>query len=113
MKDLQELKKFPNDPSREQDVTKLYIDPNVIENNVAFRGDAQGFAEQVRVSPAHQRDDYILRTHGKEILEEFKNADFAKQDDIIYRELMLRNLERLTGVGEGSGLIKKKVISII
>ena len=102
------VEKFPNDPSREQDVTKLYIDPSVIENNVAFRGDAQGFAEQVRVSPAHQRDDYILRTHGKEILEEFKNADFAKQDDIIYRELMLRNLERLTGVGEGSGLIKKE-----
>ena len=102
------VEKFPNDPSREQDVTKLYIDPSVIENNVAFRGDAQAFAEQVRASPAHQRDDYILRTHGKEILEEFKNADFAKQDDIIYRELMLRNLERLTGVGEGSGLIKKE-----
>ena len=102
------VEKFPNDPSREQDVTKLYIDPSVIENNVTFRGDAQGFAEQVRASPAHQRDDYILRTHGKEILEEFKNADFAKQDDIIYRELMLRNLERLTGVGEGSGLIKKE-----
>ena len=102
------VEKFPNDPSREQDVTKLYIDPSVIENNVTFRGDAQAFAEQVRASPAHQRDDYILRTHGKEILEEFKNADFAKQDDIIYRELMLRNLERLTGVGEGSGLIKKE-----
>lgn len=99
---------FKDDPSREQDVTKLYIDPSVIEKNVTFRGDAQAFAEQVRVSPAYQRDDYILRTHGKEILEEFKNADFAKQDDIIYRELMLRNLERLTGVGEGSGLIKKE-----
>ena len=102
------VEKFPNDPSREQDVTKIYIDPSVIENNVTFRADAQAFAEQVRVSPAHQRDDYILRTHGKEILEEFKNASFAKQDDIIYRELMLRNLERLTGVGEGSGLIKKE-----
>ena len=102
------VEKFPNDPSREQDVTKIYIDPSVIENNVTFRADAQAFAEQVRVSPAHQRDDYILRTHGKEILEEFKNASFAKQDDIIYRELMLRNLERLTGVGEGSGLVKKE-----
>ena len=102
------VERFKDDPSREQDVTKLYIDPSVIEKNVTFRGDAQAFAEQVRVSPAHQRDDYILRTHGKEILEEFKNADFAKQDDIIYRELMLRNLERLTGVGEGSGLIKKE-----
>ena len=102
------VERFKDDPSREQDVTKLYIDPSVIEKNVTFRGDAQAFAEQIRVSPAHQRDDYILRTHGKEILEEFKNADFAKQDDIIYRELMLRNLERLTGVGEGSGLIKKE-----
>ena len=102
------VERFKDDPSREQDVTKIYIDPSVIEKNVTFRGDAQAFAEQVRVSPAHQRDDYILRTHGKEILEEFKNADFAKQDDIIYRELMLRNLERLTGVGEGSGLIKKE-----
>jgi hypothetical protein len=102
------VERFKDDPSREQDVTKLYIDPSVIEKNVTFRGDAQAFAEQVRVSPAYQRDDYILRTHGKEILEEFKNADFAKQDDIIYRELMLRNLERLTGVGEGSGLIKKE-----
>ena len=102
------VERFKEDPSREQDVTKIYIDPSVIENNVTFRADAQAFAEQVRVSPAHQRDDYILRTHGKEILEEFKNASFAKQDDIIYRELMLRNLERLTGVGEGSGLIKKE-----
>ena len=102
------VEKFPNDPSREQDITKIYIDTSVIEKNVAFRGDAQAFAEQIRVSPAHQRDDYILRMHGKEILEEFKNADFAKQDDIIYRELMLRNIERLTGVEEGSGLIKKE-----
>ena len=102
------VEKFKDDPSREQDITKLYIDPSVIEKNVTFRGDAQAFAEQIRVSPAYQRDDYILRTHGKEILEEFKNASFAKQDDIIYRELMLRNLERLTGVGEGSGLIKKE-----
>ena len=102
------VEKFKEDPNREQDITKIYIDPSVIEENVAFRADAQAFAEQIRVPPAHQRDDYILRTHGKEILEEFKNADFAKQDDIIYRELMLRNIERLTGVEEGSGLIKKE-----
>jgi len=87
----------PSGKNKVQDVTRIYIDKNTIENNKVFNDEALAYAKEVAVSTYEQKLNYGKRIglQGDDLLA-FLN-DSGLQASIVQRDIIQRNTERLTG----------------